>query len=159
MCGCCDMYMFLFAGYLQYDDERLWDTWMGLLCHLCHSNHSTWTNSWFGKRLCVIFSFPTKNVHIAFYSLWPVLKSTKLYYVLFLSPPKIKDYGLNVFVLFVFLSSKAGMLHQYSIFRAFLEHLFWNMILLFKDRVMLFLIDLIWLLCIFFPKIEIQFFH
>lgn len=102
---------------------------------------------------------PTKNVHFAFYSLWPVLKSTKLYYVLFLSPPKIKDYGLNVFVLFVFLSSKAEMLHQYSIFRAFLEHLFWNMILLFKDRVMLFLIDLIWFLCIFFPKIEIQFFH
>lgn len=37
----------------------------------------------------------TKNVHIAFYSLWPVLKSTKLYYAFFFyHPQRSKIMGL-----------------------------------------------------------------
>lgn len=38
----------LFTGHLQHDDKGLWDTRMGLLYYLCHSNHSSGSYSWIG---------------------------------------------------------------------------------------------------------------
>lgn len=55
---------------------------MGLLCYFCYSNDFIWIYFWFGKYLCVIFSF--------------IYKGSIEFYEVFLLFLKIKDLGFMV---------------------------------------------------------------